>query len=183
LLLVLALVLAGCGGTRLPTRLVPAKQIGPVRLQESRSAVERVLGPGTVVAHYRRFPTTPEVVFVSYPKADLIVRYDRTARGWVSEEVQTSSQRYQTVTGIGVGSTLSRLEADAIACGPQIEGQYLCQLRSEGPGRSSGERGFRPSSTNAKRPVTILYVKGRRVLRVFLLPKSPAKASDPDAAD
>jgi hypothetical protein len=173
LLAAAALAAAGCGGRTPTSRVVRAGQLGPVRLAESRAAVERTLGAGTVVARYPRFAGSPPVIFVEYADAELIVRYAGDRGRWTAVEAQTVSPSYRTASGVGVGSAADELEAAGVECSEQIEGQAVCAL-----GRPA--EADAPAS-EANGPVTLLYVKSDHVDRVYLLPAMPADPTDPDA--
>jgi len=162
-----------CGERAAPTRIVRAGQLGPVRLDETRTAVERALGKGTVVARYRSFAASPPVVFVEYADAALIVRYARTHGRWTAVEAQTVSPSYRTAAGVGVGSSAHELEAAGVECSEEVEGQTVCAL-----GRPVEAA---VSASESEGPVTLLYVKSDHVDRVYLLPAMPADPMDPDA--
>jgi hypothetical protein len=97
--------------------IVLDRSIGGVSLKEKRADVERMLGPGVVVKTEDQKPPEPpaheedvqyardglEVVYVSQTAA-------QRASGLVIA-VLTTSSRYRTKEGVGVGSTLADVRA------------------------------------------------------------------------
>ncbi len=96
--------------------IVPGKSIGPFRLDESRAAVEKALGPGTR-GRYRGFVSYfGGRVDVSYEFHGDI--YNRVTALW------TSSPRYHTNSGIHVGSSAQALRRLFVTC----EGKRMCYV-------------------------------------------------------
>lgn len=98
----LLLAPAGAGtAAQVPTVIVPGKSLGPVRLGMSREDVIRILGQ----------PSSPLTETGAFPDWDLTV----TFRDGVAVRVGTTSSRYRTASGAGVGMRIDdaiRLVAD-----------------------------------------------------------------------
>jgi hypothetical protein len=105
----LALALAACGGSSKgqPRTIVLDHSIGPVSLLEPIRDVERALGKGMTVHSDDRYGR-----YVRYAKVGIDVAY---APGPKHREVAfailTTSSRYRTRDGVGVGSSLQAVAA------------------------------------------------------------------------
>jgi hypothetical protein len=121
--------------------IAPAYAIGPVRLQERRTAVERALGPGKVIARPNHF------VVVKYNRAGLTVTYSAAGQRSPVTSISTISTRFHTPRGIGVGSPVRALKHryPSVACAGAV-----CTLGKLVPGHA----------------VTSFYVRHRHVVRV-----------------
>jgi hypothetical protein len=129
LVAVLVVVLAACGGSSQASshEIVLERAIGPVSLREARDDVERVLGAGVTIHNDQHYGHE-----VRYPKVGLAVFY---APGPTDRElafaILTTSPRYRTSAGVGVGSPRSAVEALG---GVQCYGSGQCQHGASGPG-------------------------------------------------
>jgi hypothetical protein len=124
--------------------IAPAYAIGPVRLGEHRSSVERALGPGRVVA--RPHTELGRFVVVRYTRAGLTVTY-RAGGASPATSISTVAPRFRTPRGIGVGSPVRALRHryPAVHCAGVV-----CTLGRLVPGHA----------------VTSFYVRRRHVVRV-----------------
>jgi hypothetical protein len=110
LLGLLALLAAACGGSSggLSRTIVLDRSIGPVRLLESQQNVEHALGKGVTVLNDQMHGHE-----VRYPKLGLELAYPppggakHTAVAFV---ILTTSSRYRTRDGVGVGSSLDHVK-------------------------------------------------------------------------
>lgn len=151
---------AGCSGGHGGGRVDPNTSIditgaiGGVHAHETRSAVERLLGPGQVLSRVTR-PGPPRyaLIRVRYPASGLGVWYDQARRGPpLVAAVFTSSTRYRTPDGLRVGSTLAQVHREhGIRCYAQ-RGYLACQ----------GGLGY-------QKPITSFTVRDGRVVRVLMV--------------
>jgi len=105
--------------------------IGSVRALELRPAAERLLGGGEVVSSVTRHPRKSgpyTLTRVRYPASGLTVIYTERPHGTPRVvEVFTSSARYRTADGLGVGSSLAKARREpGIRCFAQ-PGYVACQ--------------------------------------------------------
>ena len=125
-LLVAAGSLSAYGSTG-SKRLVLDRSIGPVRLKESRKRIEEDIGKGRLLASHVDRSARPSPVRqdrIAYEGEALVVIYisdkDHAPIAFV---IETTSPRYRTVSGIGVGSSLAKLRKVGVEC----FGETLCQ--------------------------------------------------------
>ncbi len=110
------------------TLIVLDRSIGGVALKELRSKVEHTLGKGLVLSstvdHTAR-PTPAYLTKVSYGYGSLIVFYV-SGKGHPAQvlALETTSKRYRTRSGLGVGSSYAKLMA---AGGVNCYGGAECQ--------------------------------------------------------
>ena len=122
----LSLVVVGCGGTATKP-LVLDRSIGVVTLKESRARIERDIGKGTVISSKLDHSARPEPLReeqVAYKSAGLVVWYiSNTHQGPIGIVVETTSARYRTSGGVGVGTSLEDLrKGAAVECyGPDCQ--------------------------------------------------------------
>ena len=96
--LVLSAVACGSSAPKTSTLIVLGRRIGPIYLGESRAKIEAAYGKGKKMPVGRGRPAPP--VFTVYPAVSIGVIY--YGKGAVF--VETTSLRYHTASGIGVGS-------------------------------------------------------------------------------
>ncbi len=98
-------------GSGSPNHIVVDHSIGAVSILESRASVERDLGHGLTV----KKNASEHWVEVRYPKAALLVGYaSHTRLDPVHEQVVfvvTTSPRYRTASGVGVGSSVAAVRS------------------------------------------------------------------------
>jgi hypothetical protein len=123
-----ALLVAFGGSSQASSHMIVLdRAIGPVSLREPRDDVERALGAGVTIRNDQHYSHE-----VRYPKAGLDVFY---APGPMDRElafaILTTSRRYRTSAGVGVGSSRAAVEAlDGVQC----YGPGQCQHGASGPG-------------------------------------------------
>jgi hypothetical protein len=128
--------------------------IGGIHTRDTRTAVEKQLGPGKTISTSTRKQKVGgdyTLTRVLYPASQLVVLYITSASRptWVFG-VFTSSPRYHTADGLGVGSTLAQARHEpGIRCSPQ-------------PGYSACQGGL-----GHEEPISSFTVKNGRVVRVF----------------
>ena len=114
-LLLPLLLVAACGdsSSHLSNRIMLDRSIGAVTLLETRPDVERALGRGMLTGSNVRIGTE-----VTYPKQGLEVAYAPGRSGTkVAFIILTTSRRYRTSGGVGVGSSRAGVEKlDGVNC-------------------------------------------------------------------
>jgi hypothetical protein len=171
LLAAVGLAAAGCGGSRKNTqntrtgitnshsatvtaaRTTPGigldHRIGPVKFNETRTAVAKALGDSVtarVAGHLLRF----------YPKAGIYVAYAGSGSRQVAAVVLTRSPHYRTRSGIGVGSSLRQLRSHI---------KVTCYGGAQAPGQCKHEK------ANINLPFTVFNVDTEhRVVEVAIVP-------------
>jgi hypothetical protein len=150
-------VCRGClpAHTDAATQIDLAGSIGGVYANESKQAVDAMIGSGVVQVGPGTTQQSMEHPFlrVYYNAADLTVIYAlRPGRDPQVFEVITTNSRYKTATGLGVGSTLDQARhTPGITCTPGPNGESDCQ----------GGLGY-------QKPVTSFTVKDGHVVHVFM---------------
>jgi hypothetical protein len=157
-LVVLSLATTGClgGGSSAklpPPHLIFGRSIGGVSIHEPKAKVEALLGTGTQSSTstsssgVTKLTVSYDGLMVHYAGADTTHMY--------TIGVETSSRRYRSSGGIGVGSGLAQLKSDeAIDC-------------------SNADSATAPSCQapkGARGDLTVFALKDRRVQRLFLGP-------------
>jgi hypothetical protein len=106
-----ALLAGACSGSshavRPPSTLITASSLGGIRLGDSRKTVDTMLGPGRV----ERSPNGDTTVVYRHAGVTVFYGPADATRHRGAYMVRTTSPRYRTRRGIGVGSSLSRLAA------------------------------------------------------------------------
>jgi hypothetical protein len=146
---------SGSGRADSNTSIQITGAIGGVHPGDSRTTVDHKLGSGTTIStkhHHQPVGGDYTLTTVAYPGSQLVITYagsaDRRARVAL---ISTTSSRYRTPDGLGVGSSLAKARREhGIRCSPQ-PGYYACQ----------GGLGY-------EKPVTSFTVKNGRVVRVFV---------------
>jgi hypothetical protein len=168
-LFLLAVVVAGCGGSgkntlttriannysatvtlkRMPRGIGLDHRIGPVKFNESRAEVTKALGssvPARLAGHRLRF----------YPRAGIYVDYAGSGARQVAAVVLTRSPHYRTRSGIGVGSSLAQLRRHI---------KVTCYGGAPAPGQCQHEK------SNINLPFTVFNVDtAKRVVEVAIVP-------------
>lgn len=105
---VVVLLLAACGaGSSSRSRtIVLDRSIGPVTLLERLDKVERALGKGQTLHNNEHYGH-----YVRYASVALDVAYAPGRHGEVAFAILTTSSRYRTRDGVGVGSSLRQVRA------------------------------------------------------------------------
>ena len=122
----LAISLAACGSSsHTSTRIVLERSIGPVKLMEKKADVERALGKGSTIhddqhhGHEVRYSDGLDVFYAPGPNGREVVF-----------AVLTTSSRYRTRGGVGVGSSRAAVESLG---GVHCYGPSQCQHGATGP--------------------------------------------------
>jgi hypothetical protein len=130
------------------TLIVLDRSIGGVSLKELRSSVERQLGRGLVLrstVDKTAKPTPDRFTEVSYGSGSLLVFYvSATAFPGRVEALETRSGRYRTRSGLGVGSSYTKLiSAGGVDCygGTECQHGYSALNRPGTTFRLDGLRG------------------------------------------
>jgi len=129
--------------------------IGGIRTGDTQVAAETRLGQGrTVSTQTRRLKGGGDATLtrIVYPSSKLAIVYVTSpSRPTRVFQIETTSPRYHTADGLGVGSTLTQAQHEpGIGCSAQ-PGYSACQ----------GGLGY-------EKPLTSFTVKGDRVVRVFV---------------
>ena len=100
--------------------LVLDRSIGVVRLKESRARIEQDIGKGRLVSSKLDRSARPEPLReeqVAYEKPNLVVWYLSDRHHTPSAVVlKTTSSRYRTKSGIGVGASFTQLRKVGVNC-------------------------------------------------------------------
>ncbi|HEX3456233.1 MAG TPA: hypothetical protein VHS03_16560 [Gaiellaceae bacterium] len=99
--------------------------IGPVSLREPIHEVEHGLGKGVTIHNDQHFGH-----YVRYAKLGLDVAYAPGPKGEGAFAILTTSPRYRTRTGLGVGSSFAAVKS---ARGVRCYGIGECQHAANGP--------------------------------------------------
>jgi type IV pilus biogenesis protein CpaD/CtpE len=119
LIAVLTLGLAGCGSSGhapLTTAIVINKRVGPVSIGEPRPKVEAAIGTGHVVMTRKPDSNGIGTVMVSYPAGSFRVIYLTHEGKAAVFSAETTSSRYRTNSGVGVGSTVADVKKTGAYC-------------------------------------------------------------------
>jgi type IV pilus biogenesis protein CpaD/CtpE len=111
--------LTGCGSSNhapSSTAIVVNKRIGPVSIGEQRPKVEAAIGAGHVVATHKPDSNGIGTAIVSYPAASFRVVYITHAGKAAVFGAQTTSSRYRTQSGVGVGSAVAQVKKIGASC-------------------------------------------------------------------
>jgi hypothetical protein len=112
-------VFAACGHSSSET-LVLDRSIGPVHLEELRVQIEHRIGKGRVVSSRLDHSASPEPVReeqVAYDRRHLVVWYvSDKHHAPFAEILETTSSRYRTISGIGVGASYAQLRKLGVDC-------------------------------------------------------------------
>jgi hypothetical protein len=112
-------MLVACGhGSR--ESLLLDRSIGVVRLKESRARIEQDIGKGRLVSSKLDRSARPEPVReeqVAYEKRNLVVWYVSDKHHIpIAVVLETTSSRYRTKSGIGVGASFTQLRKLGVDC-------------------------------------------------------------------
>lgn len=114
----LVLSASGCAGGKQTTTaahrstgLVLGRRIGPISLYESKAKIEAAYGKG------RRLVAKSGQTVTFYPAISIGVQYYGSQGVGV---IETSSPRYRTQAGFGVGNTVARARKLGAACSRQF---------------------------------------------------------------
>jgi hypothetical protein len=103
---VTATLAAPAAGNPVPARtaILPGTALGPVAIGDERVPIENAIGPGKVIRRFRTpgVPVPGEVV--RYPRFGIEVLYLTGEASAGAHRIRSTSPRYRTPRGIGVGS-------------------------------------------------------------------------------
>ena len=113
-LLLVVGALAACGQGTTSESLLLERSIGSVHLKEPRTQIEHDLGKGRLVSSKLDRSARPEPVReekVAYDRQHLVVYYISSKHhAAIAYVVATTSSRYRTKSGVGVGASLAKLK-------------------------------------------------------------------------
>lgn len=100
---------AGGGSSRASTLIIPPRRIGPIYLAESKAKIEGAYGSGHRV---KLNQGTADPVVTYYPTLAIGVMYYANHAVYI----ETSSSRYRTKSGLGVGTRVAQLRKTGANC-------------------------------------------------------------------